>query len=544
MRTLIFTATYNESDNIASLVTDCLQQLPDADMLVVDDHSPDGTGRIVADLRATFGSRIVLIERPRKMGLGTAHQLGIRYAVAEKYDSLITMDADYSHHPRYLAPISEALLEHDFVNGSRYGLGGRCDYGPLRLSISRIANALTRHILGIPLTETTSSLRGFRISLLERMPVNSIKAEGYAFFFESIYQACRFARSTHEFPIHFEDRRAGTSKISKKEIVRAVFHLIRLLGARITRTLPLERECVPQSKVAEEPCDLCGYAFYSEIYPARNQGHQAETYRCTTAQHGSHGRIVKCLTCGLVATNPKLPETRLNELYSQVCDDEYVTNIPSRERTFRYNFARIRHLLPSRGALLDVGSYYGVFLNQARAEGFDASGVEPSHSACEFSKSKYNVDVLCGTLRDRTPRADCDIVTSWDVLEHCYSPSDEVARVALSLKSGGKFAFCTLNWQNWYARCLGEKWPWLIDMHLYYFDDDVIEDLLARHGLRLIYASTYCHVITADYLLKKLVRLRIPFAASVSKAAGILPLQKLMVPFRFGDIRMYVAEKM
>jgi len=541
VRTLVFTATFNEADNIASLVRECLAALPDADMLVVDDSSPDGTSVILTSLAGEMSGRLKVITRPRKLGLGSAHKLAMKYALREGYDVLVTMDADYSHHPKYLPAIAKELEVADFVTGSRYAKGGRCDYGAGRQFVSRGANTLTRALLGIPLFETTTSYRGFRRSLLEAMPLDQIRAEGYAFFFESIFHATRAAQKSSEIPIHFEDRRAGTSKISKKEIVRAALHLARLFAARITNRLPKNPDM--QSCAVDEPCDLCGHSLNTEMYQARNVGHQADTYRCTTAQHGSHGRIVKCLACGLVATNPKLSEAKLNELYSQVSDDEYIANIPSRERTFRRNFARIRDLLPERGSLLDVGSYYGVFLNEARAAGFDVSGVEPSLSACEFSRKKYGVDVVCGTLRDRTTQSDCDVITSWDVLEHCYSPSEEVGRVASSLKPGGKFAFCTLNWKNWYARTLGEKWPWLIDMHLYYFDDDVIEDLLARQGLRLIHVSTYCHVITADYLMKKLVRLGVPCASWISTLAGVLPLQRLMVPFRFGDIRMYVAQK-
>ena len=541
MKTLIFTATYNEADNIKSLVCDCLAAVPSADMLVVDDNSPDGTSEILADLAANLEGRLKLIRRPRKLGLGSAHKLAMKYALREGYDVLITMDADYSHHPKYLRAITDELRNADFVIGSRYAKGGRCDYGLTRQLVSRSANTLARALLGIPLRETTTSFRGFKRSLLEQMPVDQIQAEGYAFFFESVLHATCLARKAAETPIHFEDRRAGTSKISKKEIMRGVSHLFRLFAARLTGKLQAGVSHNPD--LAEDPCDVCGYSLSTEIYPARNTGHQADTYRCTTAQHGSHGRIARCLVCGLVATNPKLSEDKLNTLYSQVSDDDYIKNITSRERTFRYNFARIRHLLPAGGALLDVGSYYGVFLQEARDQGFVASGVERSNAACEFARRRYGADVLCGTLRDRVTQKDCDVVTSWDVLEHCYSPSEEVGRVARTLRSGGKFAFCTLNWRNWYARLLGEKWPWLIDMHLYYFDDDVIEDLLQRHGLKLIHKSTYCHIITGEYFLEKLRRLRLPLANTLCSVMKLCPLHRVMLPFRFGDIGMYVAEK-
>jgi len=510
-------------------------------MLVVDDNSPDGTFAILKDLSTKLEGRLVIICRPRKLGLGSAHKLGMKYALRMGYKALITMDADYSHHPKYLQILKNELQRADFVIGSRYVRGGCCDYRFTRQFVSRCANTLARALLGIPLRETTTSFRGFNQSLLRQIPINKIQAEGYAFFFESILHATRHARKASEIPIHFEDRRAGTSKISKKEIVRAVFHLIRLSLVRMLRRIPSIKMQVPED--VEDSCDLCGYTLTTEIYPARNIGHQADTYRCTTGQHGSHGRITRCLVCGLVATNPKLSQKKLNLLYSQVSDEVYVKNIQSRIKTFRFNFERIRQFLPSRGFLLDVGSYYGVFLNEARKLGYTVSGVEPSLSACKYARVKFNVDVLCGTLSDRKAYDDCDIVTSWDVLEHCFSPSDEVGRIVRCLKVGGKFAFCTLNWRNWYARLLGEKWPWLIDMHLYYFDDDVINDLLSRHGFKMVYKTTYRHVITVDYFLQKLHLLGVPLVNFLRPLLNATSLRHVMIPFYFGDIRMYVAEK-
>ena len=144
MRRLIFTATLNEIDNIASFVAECLGQLPDAHMLVVDDNSPDGTGKLLDELQKQYNGRLHVIHRPRKLGLGSAHKLAMKFALAEKYDALITMDADYSHHPRYLPTLVDALNRAEFVTGSRYVAGGRCDYGVGRQIISRGANFLAR----------------------------------------------------------------------------------------------------------------------------------------------------------------------------------------------------------------------------------------------------------------------------------------------------------------------------------------------------------------------------------------------------------------
>jgi len=236
---LVFTATYNEADNIALLVEGIFAALPECDLLVVDDNSPDGTGRILEELRSTY-PRLQAIHRPGKNGLGTAHKLAVTYALAQGYPFLITMDADFSHDPKYLPEMMRHLAHAEFVIGSRYAPGGSCEYPPSRVVVSRIANFLTRALLGIPVHETTTSFRGFRRSLLQRMDIDAIRSDGYSYFVESIYQISRLVASDgaaggmSEFPIRLIDRRAGVSKISKKEIWRGVATLGRLALSRAT----------------------------------------------------------------------------------------------------------------------------------------------------------------------------------------------------------------------------------------------------------------------------------------------------------------------
>jgi dolichol-phosphate mannosyltransferase len=236
---LVFTATYNEAENIPSLVREVFAAIPDCDMLVVDDGSPDGTGQILDDI-SRGNPRLKVIHRPGKSGLGTAHKLAIGYALEHGYDLLITMDADFSHDPKYLPEMLRRLETAEFVIGSRYVAGGSCEYPLSRIILSRTANTLTRALLGIPVRETTTSYRGFRRSLLERMDTNAIRSDGYSFFVESIYQVSRRARADGallgmtEFPIRFVDRRAGSTKISKKEIWKGFVTLARLAGSRLT----------------------------------------------------------------------------------------------------------------------------------------------------------------------------------------------------------------------------------------------------------------------------------------------------------------------
>lgn len=235
-RPLIFTATYNEAENIGALVRQCLAAVPSADMLVVDDNSPDGTGVLLDRLAREHLGRLFVLHRPRKLGLGTAHKLAFQYALERDYDALVTMDADFSHHPRYIPEMLSRLRTSDFVIGSRYAPGGRCDYGFVRTAISRSANVCARLLLGLRLKETTTSFRGFTRRTLERLPVDSIRSEGYSFFFESLYVTSRVVTSLAEIPIHFEDRRAGQSKISKREIRNGVLNLGRLFLSRLRST--------------------------------------------------------------------------------------------------------------------------------------------------------------------------------------------------------------------------------------------------------------------------------------------------------------------
>src|SRR5262245_17422675 len=240
-KVLVFTATYNEADNIASLIAAVFGALPDCDMLVVDDNSPDGTGGIIDGLRAT-NPRLHVVHRPGKNGLGSAHKLAMKYALANRYDALVTMDADFSHDPQCLPQMVSLLESSDFVIGSRYVPGGSCEYPIERVVLSRTANSLTRTLLGVPVQETTTSYRGFRRELLERMDIDAIRSDGYSFFVECIYQVSQRTKAAGdqqrqgmaEFPIRFADRRAGSTKISKKEIWRGMTTLARLAAGRFT----------------------------------------------------------------------------------------------------------------------------------------------------------------------------------------------------------------------------------------------------------------------------------------------------------------------
>jgi len=547
---LVFTATYNESDNIESLVSEVFAALPRCEMLVVDDNSPDGTGDILDRLAATE-RRLHVIHRPGKNGLGTAHKLAVKYAVAHGYPALITMDADFSHDPRYLPEMIRQLEHAEFVIGSRYVAGGSCEYPLSRVLLSRVANSLTRGILSIPVHETTTSYRGFRRSLLERMDIDAIRADGYSYFVESIYQVSRIAHGNGkhtamaEFPIRFVDRRAGTTKISKKEIWKGFSTLARL-GA--TRALaPLRRPAKPPISVPSGrliPCNACGSVYQVEEYPASNQGQAAVTYSCTSLGHESHGRIVQCLSCGLTYTNPQLAQDDVLSLYADVEDKTYLDNVDARVETFKYNLDAITPYLPKSGRLLEIGSYCGIFLKLARERGFDVLGVEPSAWASSYAREALALPTVTGGITALPQQTGpFDVVCAWDVLEHVTDPARELALVNERLTDGGTFAFSTLDYGNWLPQLLGDRWPWMMDMHLYYFNQKVMRQMLEKAGFRIVHQQSYSHIITLDYLLRKLTALGVPAGQLARDFVAKTPLARAKLRFHFGDIQLYVCEK-
>jgi dolichol-phosphate mannosyltransferase len=549
-RTLVFTATYNEADNIESLVEAVFAALPDCDLLVVDDNSPDKTGEILDRLRARE-PRLRVIHRPGKNGLGTAHKLAVKYALADGYDALITMDADFSHDPAYLPEMVRQLEHAEFVIGSRYVPGGSCEYPLSRVILSRVANGLARGLLALPVHETTTSYRGFKRSLLERMDIDAIRADGYSYFVESIYQVSRVLKGQAggpqmaEFPIRFVDRRAGETKISKKEIWKGFSTLARLAGDRATARFrrPRERRA-PFNEEKLIACNVCGSPFNVEEYPASNQGHAAASYSCTSTGHESHGRIVSCLSCGLVYTNPQLTPQDVLSYYSMVEDKTYLDNIDARVETFKYNLAAIAHLLPKGGRLLEIGSYCGVFLKLAAERGYQVLGVEPSVWAASYARETLKIPTVTGSVDD-VPAGEppFDVVCAWDVLEHVADPTAELARINARMNDGGILAFSTLDYGNWYPRLMGERWPWMMDMHLYYFDQKSIKLMLERTGFRLVHHQAYSHIITFEYFLRKLAALGVPGAEAVRAAVAKTSLSRAKLRFHFGDIQLYVCAK-
>lgn len=545
-KTLVFFPTFNESGNVAPLIASILDNLPDAHILVVDDDSPDQTGAILDGLTERY-PLLSVVHRARKMGIGSAHKLAMQYAVRNDFHILITMDADFSHHPRYL-PTMMARLDHsDFVTGSRYIHGGKCDYGLYRTFISRSANIAAKMALGLKLKENTTVYRGFKVSLLRQIDLDQIKSEGYSFAVESLCLIAKHTKKMDEFPIHFENRREGKSKISKVEIYKAILTILRLFSERLIPSTNGNSLCRASSTNGDVACKSCGSEFYTELYPARNKHLEAEqhvAYSCANHNARTHDKILRCLQCGLVFMKPKLNGDDLVKAYSETEDPTYVTHIKAREATSRYNLDRVMKYVAPGGKLLDVGSYCGAFMKVASRQGLDVTGLEPSAWAADVSRNLIPAPVIQGTLDDMASHhGRYDLITLWDVLEHFDDPVAELRKINSLLTPDGYFFFSTLMIDNWFPRMTGKYWPWYMDMHLYYFTMPTVQAVLQRTGFEILESMNYCHIITADYLMNKLGTLGIPGARHVSQRLSGMELGKAMIPFRFGDIKLFVCRK-
>jgi len=198
------------------------------DVLVVDDNSPDGTATAVKE---NFGNnkRVSMMERPRKLGLGTAHKAGFHFGLDHEYDRIMTMDADFSHDPKHIPAFITATENHDMVIGSRYiPGGGTVNWGIFRKLISRTANLFAHVILSLKPADCTSAFRMYRAQALREINFDSIQAEGYSYNIEFLFRARECGMNVGETPIVFADRTMGKSKISRREIFKAISTILRL----------------------------------------------------------------------------------------------------------------------------------------------------------------------------------------------------------------------------------------------------------------------------------------------------------------------------
>lgn len=233
-KTFVIVPTYNEADNLDELITQLLDLPVHLGVIVVDDNSPDGTGDLADQWAAREPERVFVVHRPGKMGLGTAYIAGFRHAFALKAARIMTMDADFSHNPRYIPAMITLSEKKHVVIGSRYVPGGgavNCTWK--RVLLSKGANLFARTLLGLRARDATAGFRLYRREVLQSIPLDQIFSSGYSFLVEMLFLCQRRGWQIGEVPIVFEDRRKGTTKISRQEVFKAQYTLLRLFVRRL-----------------------------------------------------------------------------------------------------------------------------------------------------------------------------------------------------------------------------------------------------------------------------------------------------------------------
>lgn len=541
-RILIFVATYNEAGNIRELLNDIWDKIPHADILAVDDNSPDGTGVILNNIAAA-NKRLKVIHRPRKLGLGTAHHLAMIFAIKNSYDILITMDADHSHNPADLPTMINKLSESDFIIGSRYMRGGSCDYGGYRQFLSVSANFAARLLLGIPLHEFTTSYRAFRVEALAKVNFVKMHNQGYSFFMESVYRLKQAGLRLSETPINFRHRNAGVSKIPRLEIFRGMLKLLHLVSSRLLRRkMPAPRPLI------EDLCVNCHDGFLSEYYPSQlkktPEQIKSDTFRCSSMTHANKPCLAKCLHCGLIQVPQVEHPKDLEDLYADVVDHHYLENLHAKRKTFARAYQAIKSYFPTKGNLLEVGSYCGLFLHEAKKQGWNVTGIEPSKWAANHAQTHFKHEIYNGNLEKVAPALDkeFDAVVTWDVLEHVRNPAEYLKIINKLLKDGGTVALSTIDISSWFPRLAGRNWPWIMEMHLFYFDTKVLQHIFRQAGFELVDTKSYCHYASLRYIYRKICGI---FPERISriflKADKLIP--QWVIPVTLGDIKLYVGKK-
>lgn len=270
-----------------------------------------------------------------------------------------------------------------------------------------------------------------------------------------------------------------------------------------------------------------------------------DAFTCTNPGYGHHPQIVQCNRCGFVYANPRLGADELIDAYAAVEDETYVQERLGRELTFRKHLQGMEKRVGAGNgrSLLDVGAYIGVFVEVARQAGWDACGVEPSSWAAAYAREQ-GLPVIHGTQdAPELQGRQFDVITMWDVIEHVADPAAEMARAYTLLKPGGWLVIHTMDIDSLTARLMGSRWPWFMDMHIHYFSQKTMRQMLEKNGFCVQWSGLQGRYLRMHYLVSRIAA----FNGLLGKIAGGLihglRLGGIAVPVNFGDLFTVYAQR-
>jgi 2-polyprenyl-3-methyl-5-hydroxy-6-metoxy-1,4-benzoquinol methylase len=295
-------------------------------------------------------------------------------------------------------------------------------------------------------------------------------------------------------------------------------------------------------------CDLCGSDLYQVRFPSTLTDSAEESlsaYRCTSNGYGLHHTIVECLNCGLVYANPRFDSGEMLAKYEAVEDPLYVEEREGRVLTFERHLRPLEKIAPPGGGrrLLDVGCHVGVFVEIAARHGWDAWGVEPSHWAA-VQAQQAGLQVVEGTMGTAGfDDAFFDVITMWDVIEHLEQPSAEVSQAYRLLKPGGMLVAHTMDLDSLFARLMGRRWPWLMEMHLYYFTRRTLAMLMEKADFEVLGVKPQGRYLRLGYLATRIAAFSQPLGGASGWLFCRLGLDERAIPINLGDLVTIYARK-
>jgi len=303
-------------------------------------------------------------------------------------------------------------------------------------------------------------------------------------------------------------------------------------------------------------CNLCNSdktRLIAESEADDNSSDAVAAYACTNSQFGKFGRIVQCLNCGLIYTNPRKRAKEILDNYERVIDPIYLQEQDGRRLTFERGFTQLERYAANCAKscsghkaplLLDVGCYTGLFLDIARRRGWKTVGVEPCRWASEIATNELNLNVINSTLVEaQFPDASFDIVTLWDVIEHFTHPLDELKEINRILKPGGLVCLTTMNIASPIARLLGKRWWWLMEMHLFYFSPRTISLMLQAAGFKILDITSHVRIVKLRYLLSKLQHYTGWLSSVLDRVSATKGIGEKAIPINLGDLITVYAVK-
>ncbi len=298
----------------------------------------------------------------------------------------------------------------------------------------------------------------------------------------------------------------------------------------------------------EISCNLCGEDDWQVRFPSTMNGTAdvtVDAFRCTNPGYGNHAQIVECNRCGYVYANPRWPEERLLDAYTAVEDTTYLQERQGRELTFRKHLQHMEEIVGAANgrSLLDVGAYIGVFVEIAAQSGWQVLGVEPSSWAVGEAQ-KRGLNVVEGTQDlPELQEQQFDVITMWDVIEHVDDPAMEIQKAYHLLKPGGWLVAHTMDIDSLAAKVMGARWPWLMDMHLHYFSQRTLSEMMKKQEFSVAWSGVRGRYLRMGYLASRVSAWNTLLGRLVEPVVNGLGLRETAVPVNFGDLFTIFARK-